>query len=351
MDTATLSGYRALNDAALVEVKSALERQGLTVVNVDNALRCELKLGETLTGYGFFVSAPFVFSLDRQPQSEPEDEFDREHREKGRRYFEIDFRKFQESLMYEAFSGTPKMECYLFIVGSEQFVQDEANRRRRCILESDVSIARKFVVTLPQALALTRSPFSLSEEGEAEGKDKPTFDAIQELLYLKEDAPAVTVTFSRRELEQELKADSVLLASSVHLEIQKRTEGILLRIMGPEYRVRWFSDGVRLARLGDPKGVPIEYASSGEQKAFAFAHFLATLADTAGPDMRLGVYGALDGLSLIWFLGALDILREFSFATGASIRMQLPQNDRRSLATRKFAHIATVIKTAQYPYD
>jgi hypothetical protein len=347
MKATTLSEYRARNDAALVEVKQALEAQGLTVVNVDNALRCELRLGEILTGYAFFVSAPFLFSLKSHPKSEPEDEYDREQREKGKRYFEIDFREFQQNLMYETFSGPPHRECYLFIVGSEAFLQKEVSLNERARVETDSSIARKFVGTLPQALTWTQSLFDIKHVFDAQSR--PTFDALQDVLYLKEDAPDVTDVFTHRDLEEEL--DPVLLSSSSYAAIRARTESILLRIVGPEYRVFWYSDGICLGFLRDAPGIPLAWASSGERKAFMFAHFLARLADSAGPHMRLGIYNALNGITVIWLLGALDVLREFSFATGASVRMTLPQNDRRALAERKFAHIATILKTARFPYD
>jgi hypothetical protein len=347
LKTIKLSTYQARNDEALVEVKEALEAQGLTVENVDNALRCELRLGEILTGYVFFVSAPFLFSLASHPKSEPEDDYDREHREKGLRRFEYDFREFQQNLMYETFSGPPHRECYLFIVGSETYLQNKVSLSERLGVESDSSIARKYVGTLPQALAWTKSLFDLRHVANAEFR--PTFDAIQDVLYLKEDAPEVTDVFTHRDLEEEL--DPVLLSSAGYAKIRARTESILLRIAGPEYRISWHSDGVCLGFLRDAPSIPLAWVSTGERKAFMFAHFLARLAESAGPHMRLGIYNALNGLTVIWLLGALDALREFSFATGASVRMVLPQRDRRTLAERKFAHIATVLKTARFPYD
>jgi hypothetical protein len=229
-----------------------------------------------------------------------------------------------------------------FVVGTASFLQHELDSRRRGLVEQNTSYARKVIVTLEQTVDLLTNPFALNR-AVPEAGGRPTFDTGAELYDLAEDAPLVTHSFRHRDVN--VTPDPVLLTSRAYADIRKRVDSTVLRVMGSDYRVFWFSDSINIGRAAETRGVPLGFASSGEQKVFSFALWLAALADTATPATRLGVYGVVNGLGSLWMVGALDALRDFVVATGASIRLQAPQSDKRSFAERKFQPVANIVNS------
>jgi hypothetical protein len=337
-----LSEYKARNLAALESVGMELAAAGFEMETEDLALRCVLRLGKVVTGYAYFVSAAFMFSLEQQPASDDEDEIDREHREQGRRHFEIDLRRFQHAAMGQA--RKDKQECRLFVI-AEEAVLGGLDMRKRGLIENDETTAIQRVCTLAQARAMLVNPFPVRERADV----ALTFDAVQDVTHLAEAAPAVDLAVSQAAMYEE--PDAGFLASEAAAEVRARIAAIFCQVAGPEFKFFWSPEGVSIGRVWDSRGCPMQFAGAGEQRVFAFAYFLATKAMALNPGQRIGMYGLLNGLCLIWFVGAVNVLRQFSHSTGVSVRLAIPQRERRDVASAWMKHIATVIETRKYPYN
>lgn len=344
--TTLFAQYRAKNLAALEPVAQELETMGFEVVKQETALRCELRFGEELAGYAFFVSAEHLFTLDKQPRYEDEDEIDRERREQGKRHFPSDFRHFQLETMGEVRKTQPHPECYLFVISKDADELSRIDFDRRVMVESDETVARKWVQTMDVAKVILTNPFLSRTRAKGE---RPTFDTVNELINLKEDAPTVDAVLTYADIRN--IPDAQALSSDDAADVRSCIENIVWRVAGPTYKIFWTPEEVCVGRMWDSRGMPLPFAGEGDRKLFAFAHFMATEAMKLQPGQRVGLYGVLNGLCLLWYVDALEVLRQFSFATGVSVRLQIPQRDRRDTAKYRMKKVATVLDVAPYPYD
>lgn len=342
--TTLFAQYRAKNHTALEAIARELEAMDFDVVKQDTVLRCELRFGDELAGYAFFASAEHVFSLDKQPD-EDEDEIDRERRERGERSFKHAFWRFQREAMDAVRQTQPYPECSLFVIGDEE-VLSCVDPERRTMVESDEMVARKYVQPIDVVKVILTNPF-LSKERTA--CERPTFDTVNELIKLNENAPPVDVVLTYADSHNE--PDAQALFSDEAAEVRACIENIVWRVGGTTYKIFWTPEEVSIGRVWDSRGRPLLYAGDGERKLFAFAHFMATEAMKLQPGQRIGLYGALNGFSVLWFVEALEVLRRFSYATGVSVRLQIPQRDRRETAKYRMKKVATVLEVAPYPYD
>ncbi|MEX3983688.1 hypothetical protein AB4Y45_32420 [Paraburkholderia sp. EG287A] len=339
--TMTYSELKAQRHAALAPVEAELARRGFAVEQQELALRCPILVGEAHIGYAFFVTAEFLFSVETQALTD-EDDYDREERESGKRHFDISLRVFQSEVMQAA--RDERKECRLFVLADEGSIPD-LDLRRRSRIEYDETYAIQRVCTLDQALVMLTNPFPPREQD----TDKPTFDAVQELFHLKDDAPAVDLYVEPKAMYAEPNAE--LLCAEDSAKLRERIEAIFMQAAGPEFKFFWEQDEVRIGRVWDKRGVPLAFASAGEQRLFAFAYFLATEGLQHPPGARMGIYGLLNGLSLLWYIGALNVLRQYSHATGVSVRLQVPALDRQRAAKRWMEPVANVIEVRKYPYN
>ncbi|MBC8740456.1 hypothetical protein F6X40_27860 [Paraburkholderia sp. UCT31] len=336
----SVTDYQSANDAALAEIQTALQKQGHPTTRVKDCLRLELSVGDKSYGFAYFASATFLFSLEQHPKNEDGlDEYELERLRSTKRDFKREFREYEYELFSEHEGQQPRKELSLFVIGSESYLKHELEIGRRSFVEQDERCARKMVLTLDQALGMLANPFPICAEEQAE-LGRPTFDTVAELVDLAEDAPPVTDLLTLRSSEAE--PDAALLTSTSCAALRRRVDSIVLRVLGPEHRIFWDADGINIGRIYDRRGVPLYAASSSEQKVFAFALFLAKLAETANANTRVGIHGALNGLGLLIFTGALETLREFVLATGASVRLQIPQRDKREWAEKKLGVVAQV---------
>lgn len=340
--TMKLSDYRARNVSALKPIGGELAAMGFDVEQEELALRCKLRLGAVEIGYAYFVSAEFMFCLEQQPTSEDEDEIEREDRENGRRLFQIALRRFQHEAMVPA--RRDRKECRLFVIADETTIGD-LDMRKRSLIENDETTAIQRVCTMTQVRAMLANPFPRKELPDVE----ISFDAVQDILHLKDDAPVVDLAVEHAVMDEQ--PDAGFLSGDSASEVRARIEAIFCQVAGPEYKFFWAPDGVCIGRVWDKRGCPLEFAGAGEQRVFAFALFLATKALTLAPGQRIGLYGLLNGLGLIWFVGAMNVLRQFSYSTRVSVRLAIPQKDRCNTAATWMKPIAKVVETRKYPYN
>jgi hypothetical protein len=311
---ATVVDYAEANIVALAKLQAALEQYGILTIQVDDVLRYELKFGNETYGYAYFVSAPFVFTLPEHPRE------DVEWSERARRedvFFAL-FRKLQGRLMGEAFQA--KKELHLFVVGEQAYL-DTLTPQELAMVSQNVEYSRKYVGTTEQ-IADWFTPLFPSVRGASE---IPVFELMREPRDTPKRAPAVTHTLLLRDVLNE--PDAGAMTTDAYAPVRKRIERIFTRILGNDYRIFWNPEGIGIGRFWHPEGLPWFAVSKGEQQIFNFARFLAELADEASPVMRIGIYGALNGLSALPYLSAMYVLREFTDRTGAAIRLQVPQGD------------------------
>ncbi|KWU26320.1 hypothetical protein [Burkholderia cenocepacia] len=335
----------ARNGAALVAIEAVLSQRDVAHARKGDAIRAELRVGDTTYAIAYFMDAEYLFTVDERPD-ERYDPSDRDYLlrpvnertpERTRRRFENLFETLQMNLMSDDFYAQPRKDICLVAVGTAEYLYGELDFGRRSFVEQDNALARKRVLTLQQVDQLLDCPFPRVERAP---EALPLVELCPEMKDLPDSAREVTDTFGWKEMEALLANTDVLAAENA--ELRNRIEAILLRVMEGGYRIFWYEDEVAIGRAGDKRGTPIVIASAGEQKAYALAYFLAKLSVTATPATRVEFQGALSGFSLLWLFGLLDVLREFVIATGASLRLQAPQSDRRGLAKRKFDPIASV---------
>jgi hypothetical protein len=114
------------------------------------------------------------------------------------------------------------------------------------------------------------------------------------------------------------------------------------RIMGSDYRLVDGDAWPEVARGDNDWSLPNYMLGNGEQVALSFALFLALayhrVQEGEGVGMCVGVRESLNALDLVRQVNALDLLRDFVAATGASLCFQTDKSDIRSLVERKFQH-------------
>jgi hypothetical protein len=335
------------NEAALLDIETFLTDRDVAHSRKGDAIRAELRVGTTVYAIAYFVSAPFLFTVDEAPDERYDEDEEEVYLpkpahsrtpEQAWRRFQSMFMMFQSKLMDEDYRARPRKDLTLIAVGSEHYLFDELDLRRRSHVQLDQSLARKRLVTFAQMEKLLTCPFpQVAQDANA----LPRVDVCPEVNDLPDNSPKPTDVFDWRVVEALLTDTDVLLPESAGL--RSRTEAILLRVMEGEYRLFWQEDHVAIGRYGDKRGSPLPFASAGEQKAYALAYFLAKLSFSMTPATRIALHGALNGLSLLWLFGALDVLREMVIASGASLQLQMPQSERRELAKMKLEAVANVV--------
>jgi hypothetical protein len=334
------------NEAALLDIEAVLAERGVAHSRKGGAIRAELRVGETAYAIAYFVSAPFLFTVDESPDERyDEDEegylpkaVNARTPEQMWRRFQSMFMTFQSKLMDEDYHARPRKDLTLIAVGSESYLFDELDVRRRSLVQMDQYLARKRLLSFAQMEQLLTCPFPQLEQ---DANALPRVDVCPEVKDLPDNAPSPTDVFNWRQVEA-LQSDTDVL-SPENAGLRNRIEAILLRVVEGEYRLFWQEDYVAIGRHGDKRGSPLPFASAGEQKAYALAYFLAKRSFTMTPATRIALHGALDGLSVLWFFGALDVLREMVIATGASLQLQMPQSERRELAKMKLDAVSNVV--------
>jgi len=334
-----LASHAAANEAALPAIEALLTKLGMAYTRAGHTVRAELKLGGGKYGTAFFVTAPLMFTLDEGSRSDEDPDYDISglSPERRSRRFQYTFWEFQLDLFEPEVAKPDHGELHLFVAGEAEYLYGTLDVARRCLVENDTRYARKRAVTLEKLPCLLQNPFAGTLQA---NEETPRVELCAEFSYLPRNAkePAHALMRAGSDLTQREDA----LGRMREVGVQQRMEVLLYRVMGGEYRFIWADDGVAVARIGDKRGTPIEFASSGEQAAVAFAYFLATLPEVT-PETTLRIGGdVLNRLSLLWLLGAMEVLRELVVATGAYLQLQMVKSDSRSLAKQRFKPVALV---------
>lgn len=334
-----LASHAAANEAALPALEALLTELGMAHTRAGHTVRAELKLGGVKYGTAFFVTAPLMFTLDEGRRSDEDPDYDVAglSPERRSRRFQYTFWEYQLDLFEPEIAKPDHGELHLFVVGDADYLYRTLDVSRRYLVENDTRYARKRAVTLEKLPCMLQSPFAGILKA---NEEMPRVDLSAEFSYLPRNAKEPAHALMRAGSELAQRED--VLERMRDVGVQQRMEVLLYRVMGGEYRFIWADEGVEVARVGDKRGTPVEFASSGEQAAVAFAYFLATLPEVT-PETTLRIGGdVLNRLSLLWLLGAMEVLRELVLATGAHLQLQMVKSDSRALAKQRFKPVAQV---------
>ncbi|KWT98079.1 MULTISPECIES: hypothetical protein [unclassified Variovorax] len=323
-DTAAEAPYR------LDEIEGILREAGLPYSRIGNHLRAELYALDAFYGIAYIVAAEEVFSF---AGSQGEVEYARSQ-------------LWEHVCGKDHFEYSPKKNLYLFVVGPSELIdQPEYLVARAHIVNDDRNYAMKRVVTPAQAQLLLQNPFQ-PLVGAARAAERPELHLVREPYEQLGTTPeqleasaGLTVGPILDYREAERRYDSPALVSrgdEFTDEVWDHVEVIFRRLMGLDYGLRRTVLGLCVTHRGNPHGAFMWQASRGERMAFAFAQFLAEAAKDVKPGLCLGVHDVLAAFDTLRQLVALDLLRDFAVATGASIQLRSAKQDFKRLAEAKF---------------
>lgn len=227
-------------------------------------------------------------------------------------------------------SGPLAKDLYLVLLADEEVRQHPDFGDIQVRLEQDQHYAKKIVCSVEELGEWVGNPFSAVD---IRANEKPLFTCLGKNSFQEEAVPSQVPTASLRtnQLPKMLKD----LEQRGHKPaIQKLATKLLRRVLGADYDVVWGAE-LALGRLGDKQEIPVPFCSSGEQTAVAFSLFLALHHDQVVTGMCLEFMNALNSLDTLRHLGALDCIRDFAIATGASIQYESVKTDLRDWASRK----------------
>lgn len=221
-------------------------------------------------------------------------------------------------------------DLYLVLLADEEAKQHPDFGDIQTRLEQDQHYAKKIICSVEELDEWVGNPF---RPVDIRANEQPLFTCLGKNSFQEEEVPRQTPTDSLRN-NQVPRMLKDLEKRGNKLEVQKLTTKLLRRVLGAGYDVVWGAE-LALGRIGDKREIPVQFCSSGEQTAVAFSLFLALHHDQGMPGMCLEFMNALNSLDTLRHLGALDCIRDFAIATGASIQYESVKTDLRDWATRK----------------
>jgi hypothetical protein len=316
MDIDNLTAY--IEDD-LKDVHALLTHAGYVPEQLAYALRCPASRG--VNGWSYYVSAARLAKLG--------DAFGRSPR--------YAFTSLQRELLGEVFGTVPKSELTMFIVGGPQELDrlDELDILR--MLEDNMDFARKYVVSADQLLARLSPVF---EDLSQRANEHPELSLFAELNRRSGPDTAVTMALAAT-WGRQLVVPTRLLAPENAAD-RALTSAIYARVMGRDFSLKGEESGVLFCQKYVPRGCEAVFASNGERTGYELSAFLTRAYRNVTPGMTVGIHGSLSGLDALKGISALEVLRDFMQATGASIQFQSPKSETRALAKLKFAKVATI---------
>lgn len=316
MDTSTTNAPmpQAIEDE-LASVRQLLRTHGFEPHNIPEGLVCELQLMGQHCATLYFVTAAVLQGSIRP------------HEFHGK----FDLRGLYANLFSDGFYSATRVDQYLFVIATPQEQQAMAESGLLAAVETEQSYARKEVCTLEQLERRLAGLFP-AQEGENRAFEKPTLTLLREVMDRPAEAPALTHMVTGGRIDTP--------AADFTPAQRELASAIYARIMGRGFCLIWGDDGAQLAQSHNPSGVPAAHGSRGEQAGLALALLLAKAAGEVRPGTTIGLHGNLHALDAFKLLAALDVLREFMAATGASIEIQTANTNVLGLAKMKFKQIA-----------
>ena len=305
------------------EVEACLAAAGLPFTRVPGALRCEL------TGFGIAHSILYLVPAEAVLLANAS---------------EASFGKFQEELVgAEYFAVRGKQNQFLLLVGSKALLSEPAHRKAIYRIEADRSYAAKVFLHVEDLSVWFNNPFAL-KTGSDRANAVPALTTRAEVNLPPEDPSPADSVFYQYDILREAKQNFPEGLS----EQERRVANVVYRrIMGFGHQIHWAENRPALGYDDSDKATPVDLASTGECAVFAYAVFLARAANTVTPGMCIGIHAGLDRLDNGRFIFALDCLRDFVIATGASVDMQSARGDVRKVAEFRIGNIFEAAKLAR----
>lgn len=321
-------------------ISKRLTEIGMTPEGLENGLvKAELKAGANTYGIAVFVSADRVFYRD----SEIDDEVER----LGRNLMDVVYRQFtrkQYEWLQDIIQKHRGHDTYLFVIGPDSLTRQEQFPGLCWRIEMDDRAVKKVVCSMRDIEEVLSSPFNpvahrasgspklyLTREEQMSFEDPhPDFNGLVTALYRPADFENMV-----KELEKRPNRNSV----------KRVAEKVFHRVMGCDYILTEGDAWPEIAHKGQDWSIPYFMASKGEQIALTFALFLALAHDNVAEGMCLGFKSTLNAMDLLRYTGALDCLRQFVLATGASLYIQTDKGEIRDFTDRKLSKAMTFATT------
>lgn len=222
----------------------------------------------------------------------------------------------------------PRKDCFIYLVATAEFIRDPKNALQILEMENDTRFAMKFVVT--KEVLPSRLGRFFDSDGVAARKS-----GIPKVLINGEMPAASTRTLSNAKTHYDLEK----LTSAAHFEFSQDVIRIFGFIMGSEFQLQFFSDGIRIARGDAGPGFPESMVSNGERVAVSLAYFIASEYHEESPDDYIAIVNTIQSLDEMKVFRVFEVLREFVMATGRSLYLNMPRSHLAQYAKRKFTAI------------
>jgi hypothetical protein len=224
--------------------------------------------------------------------------------------------------------------AYLIVVDLDNWLHDAGNEDIAAMVELDTRAVRKFVCRENELAALLANPF-----GEPRATDRlPEFEVQRMDPHSFEPAPrdwASTVTHPFHRMDDTEAWLDLLKNYRERDRVTKLANRLIRRVMGRGYQLCEIRHEVLIERSGRCAPMPWFMLGLGEQYALAFCIYLALVSESASADMWLGLTSVVNHLDLSHYLLALDVLRDFVVATGASVYLKTNKENYQRLAKGK----------------
>ena len=294
-----------LDNTNIPEVEKLLTAHGIAYTESGGVLRHELKVFDILYGVVCVISAEnLIHAKD----------------------IDIALRRIQYRIFEEELELPSRPTLYLFVVWDGRKDRDRQYIEARWKLEQNLGAARKLVMQPTDVITWLQNPFSLREMGRR-ANGVPSLTTMRLV-----DFPAQKVAPVAEMLQTEaiLKSISQDCMEPEFVRLQPLVSHLYRRVMGSAQKVFWTEEGPALAQVYDERGLPLDWCSSGERAMFAFCVFMARSSVNMTPNLCIGFPGTFSGIDDLRQIAAFDCLRDLVAATGISVVVQAPQNDRRA---------------------
>ena len=291
--------------ANIPEVEQLLTAHGIPYTEKNGVLRHELKVFDVLYGVVCIVSAENLIHAGA---------------------IEIALRRMQYRIFEDELEMPSRPALYLFVVWDGHMDRDRKHIQARWELEQNLGAARKLVMQPTEVITWLQNPFP-ARELDARANAVPSLTTMRPIDFPSQQAAPVAEMFRANTILASIAKESQEPAFD---KVRSLVAHLYRRVMGSAQKVFWTEEGPKLGQIYDERGLPLDWCSSAEQAMFAFCVFLAKSSVDMTPELCIGFPCTFNGIDDLRQIAAYDCLRELVAATGISIVVQAPQNDRRA---------------------
>jgi hypothetical protein len=233
------------------------------------------------------------------------------------------------SLQSDLFPERPALESVLYVVGTDQDVEQCCPRIRGCIELNEQTVQKRVVRASELALWL-QSPFARST---TPANSAPQLKVLDRNPRPWE--PPVKLLETTHLFDTFIGTEDRTQQACVERPNLESATAVYTRIYGLGRTLIATPEGLQAGFLGDSKGIPLPWASSSERLLARVAFFLAQAAREVAPGQVVTLGGVFNGLDLFVKLNLMEVLREFQLATGSHLQLSIVDSTTRRLATRR----------------